>query len=115
MGGLRTAGDLVARAQLEKKLNIHDAKNYVAEKLGIDLETMTDECRMKELREKLDIGSGASPLGSAKGLAAKTRIAEICDFRINSVTRFFKKTKRDEASPTLDLSNAARRSIKPQR
>jgi len=102
MGGLRTAGDLVARAQMEKKLKIHDAKNYVREKLGIDLETMTDECRMKELREKLDIGSGASPIGSAKGLAAKTRIAEICDFRINSVTRFLKKTRLGEASPTLD-------------
>ncbi len=100
MGGLRTAGDLVARAQIEKKLKIHDAKSYVAQKLSIDLETMTDECKMKELRERLDIGHALSPLGYAKGLAAKIRIAQLCDFKINCVTKFLEKTKLSGASPT---------------
>jgi dimethylamine--corrinoid protein Co-methyltransferase len=100
MGGLRTAGDLVARAQLEKKLKIANAKKYVAEKLGIDLETMTDECAMKELREKLDIGGAMSSVGHAKGMAAKARIAAQCDFHINSLTRFLEKTKVASTSST---------------
>jgi dimethylamine--corrinoid protein Co-methyltransferase len=100
MGGLRTAGDLVARAQLQKKLKIADAKTYVAQKLGINLETITDECAMKELREKLDIGGALSSVGYAKGIAAKARIAARCDFKINCVTRFLEKTKPVSASPT---------------
>jgi dimethylamine--corrinoid protein Co-methyltransferase len=102
MGGLRTAGDLVARAQMEKKLKITDAKMYVAKKLGIDLETMMDECAMKKLREKLDIGSALSTVGHAKGIAAKVRIATLCDFEIDCVKRFFEKTKPNGASPTSE-------------
>jgi len=102
MGGLRTAGDLVARAQLNKKLKLADAKTYVTQKLGIDLETMTDECAMKELREKLDIGSAMSSVGRAKGLAAKARIAALCDFKIDCVSRFQEKTKLGGASPTSE-------------
>jgi dimethylamine--corrinoid protein Co-methyltransferase len=100
MGGLRTAGDLVARAQMGKKLKIGDAKTYVAKKLGIDLETMTDECAMKELREKLDIGTALSPVGHAKGIAAKARIAALCNFEIDCVKKFFEKTKPYGAPPT---------------
>ena len=102
MGGLRTAGDLVARAQMEKKLKIADAKTYVTKKLGIDLETMTDECAMKELREKLDIGSAMSNVGHAKGIAAKARIARLCDFEIDCVKKFFEKTKSNGAPPTSE-------------
>ena len=102
MGGLRTAGDLVARAQMEKKLKIADAKKYVTQKLGIDLETMTDECAMKELREKLDIGGALSSVGRAKGIAAKARIAALCDFKIDCVTKFLEKTKPSGASPTSE-------------
>jgi len=93
MGGLRTAGDLVARAQMEKKLKIADAKTYVANKLSIDLETMTDECAMKELRERLDIGGAMSSIGHAKGMAAKARIATRCGFKIDCVEKFLNKTK----------------------
>jgi dimethylamine---corrinoid protein Co-methyltransferase len=31
MGGIRTAGDLVARMQLSRKMRLNDAKKYVAE------------------------------------------------------------------------------------
>ena len=102
MGGLRTAGDLVARAQMEKKLKITDAKAYVTGKLGIDLETMTDECAMKELREKLDIGSALSSVGHAKGIAAKARIAGLCGFKIDCVNKFLKKMKPSGAPPTSE-------------
>ena len=43
MGGLRTAGDLVAWMQMTRKLRIHEAKEYVAGKLGIDIIDLTDE------------------------------------------------------------------------
>jgi dimethylamine--corrinoid protein Co-methyltransferase len=102
MGGLRTAGDLVARAQMEKKLKITDAKAYVTQKLDIDLETMTDECAMKELREKLDIGGALSSVGHAKGMAAKARIASLCDFKISCVQQFLEKTKPNSTSPTSE-------------
>jgi len=102
MGGLRTAGDLVARAQMSKKLKITDAKSYVTRKLGIDLETLTDECAMKELREKFDIGGALSSVGYAKGMAAKARIATLCDFEIGCVKRFLEKTRPDSASPTSE-------------
>ena len=92
----------MARTQMNKKLKIADAKKYVTQKLGIDLETMTDECAMKELREKLDIGGALSSLGHAKGIAAKARIAALCDFKIDCVTRFLEKTKLDRASPTSE-------------
>jgi dimethylamine--corrinoid protein Co-methyltransferase len=91
MGGLRTAGDLVARAQLEKKLKIRDAKAYVAKKLNVEPITLSDEYAMTEIRKKLDIGLIMALTGYAKGLAAKTRIAKTCDFKINSVTRLFEK------------------------
>jgi len=92
MGGIRTAGDLVARAQMERKMKIHDAKAYVAKKLDVDVTTLADECAMTELRKKLDIGLIIALTGYAKGLAAKARIARICDFKINSVTKLFEKT-----------------------
>ena len=92
----------MARAQMDKKLKIADAKKYVTQKLGIDLETMTDECAMKELREKLDIGGALSSAGHAKGIAAKARIAALCDFKIDCVTRFLEKTKQGGASSTTE-------------
>jgi len=93
MGGLRTAGDLVARAQMEKKLKIHDAKTYVANKLDVEPLTLSDEYAMAELRKKLDIGLVIGLTGYAKGLAAKARIAKTCDFKINCVTRLLEKTR----------------------
>ena len=91
MGGLRTAGDLVARTQLEKKLKIREAKEYVAKKLNVEPITLADEYAMTELRKKLNIGLIMALTGYAKGLAAKTRIAKLCDLKINSVTKLTEK------------------------
>jgi len=77
---------------MEKKLRIHDAKAYVAKKLDVDVMTLSDEYAMTEVRKKLDIGLITGLTGYAKGLAAKARIAQRCDFKINSVTRLFEKT-----------------------
>jgi len=93
MGGLRTAGDLVARTQMEKKLKIREAKAYVARKLDVEPITLSDEYAMTELRKKLDIGLIMALIGYAKGLAAKARIANTCDFKINSITKLFQKAQ----------------------
>ena len=56
MGGIRTAGDLVARMQMARKMRIKDAKAYVAEKLKISTIDLSNEVVMREVREELDLG-----------------------------------------------------------
>ncbi len=92
MGGIRTAGDLVAWMQLIKKMKIDAAKNYVAEKLGIGFADLVDEESMRQLREDLGIGIVTSVAGSPKGIRAKLKIAELLDIQINSVELFKSQT-----------------------
>lgn len=46
MGGIRTAGDLVARLQLNRGMRIEAAKKYVAEKLGVSVSDLNDPIEM---------------------------------------------------------------------
>ena len=91
MGGIRTAGDLVAWMQMTRRMKINEAKQYVADKLGIDLIDLTNEEVMRQIREDLDIGIITSVAGSAKGIAAKWKIAQLLDIHINSVDLFKSK------------------------
>jgi dimethylamine--corrinoid protein Co-methyltransferase len=91
MGGIRAAGDLVARMEL-LKMRIDDAKRYVADKLHVTTMDLSDPTLMRGLREELDIGVVTGVPGVAKGIAAKVRIAELLDIKINSVEVFKKKT-----------------------
>ncbi len=93
MGGIRTAGDLVAWMQMTRKMKIGAAKQYVVNKLGIDFIDLTDEEVMRQIREDLDIGTITAVAGSAKGIAAKWKIAELLDIQINSVNLFRSKFK----------------------
>jgi dimethylamine--corrinoid protein Co-methyltransferase len=86
MGGIKTAGDLVARMQLHK-MRLPEAKRYVADALGVSLRDLTDSTVMRALREELDIGVITAVPGSAKGIEAKIRIAELLQVRVNSVER----------------------------
>ena len=88
MGGIRTAGDLVAWMQISRKMKLNEAKAYVAGKLGIDLLDLTNEEVMRRLREDLGIGMITSVAGSPKGIRAKMKIAELLEIPINSVTLF---------------------------
>ena len=91
MGGMRAAGDLVARMQMTRGMKINDAKKYVADKLSVSVSDLTDPVIMTEVREDLDIGS-VSPLpGCAKGIEAKLRIAEILGIDINCIRRLKNK------------------------
>ncbi len=91
MGGIRTAGDLVAWMQMTRKMKIDAAKHYVADKLGIEVIDLTNEELMRQIREDLDIGIITSVAGSAKGIAAKWKIAQLLDININSVDLFKSK------------------------
>ncbi len=90
MGGIRTAGDLVAR-MLMKGMKLDAAKQYVADKLGCTVFDLSDSFKMKEIRESLDIGTVLDRPGASYGMAAKLKIAELLDIKIPSVELFKKK------------------------
>ena len=92
MGGIRTTGDLVAWMQLIKKMKITEAKQYVAEKLNVEVADLVNEELLRQLREELGIGTIISVSGSPKGMRAKLKIAELLDVRINSVELFKSQT-----------------------
>jgi dimethylamine--corrinoid protein Co-methyltransferase len=88
MGGIRTTGDLVAWMQLIRKMKLAEAKQYVAERLAVEISHLTNEEVIRQLREELGIGVITSVAGSPKGMRAKLKIAELLEVRINSVELF---------------------------
>lgn len=93
MGGIRTAGDLVARVMFQKKMKLPEAKKYVAEKLNVPVLSLTDEIVMRETREDLGLGTVFGGYGHApKGIEAKFNIAKVLDININCVDKFIEKT-----------------------
>lgn len=81
---------MVLRMQLAHKMRINEAKQYVAEKLGLTIEEICDVVTMAEVREDRGFGLGNfEPYAEANiGMEAKFRIAEALDIKINSVERF---------------------------
>ena len=49
MGGIRTAGDLVAWMQMARRMKLADAKAYVADKLWVDVVDLVDEDVMHQI------------------------------------------------------------------
>ncbi len=85
MGGLRTAGDLVARMQMTRGMKIGDAKKYVAQKLGLSVADLHDPVRMREVREDHRIGLLQSLPAMPKGQEAKRNIARLLGIELNSL------------------------------
>jgi len=77
--------------QMSRRMKIGEAKTYVANKLGVGVADLVDEAVMRQHREDLDIGFITAVAGSAKGIAAKCRIAELLDIAIPSVKLFQSK------------------------
>ena len=88
MGGIRTAGDLVAWMQMTRRMKIAEAKQYVANKLGIEVIDLSNEDVMYQIRGDLGIGIVTNDPGSASGITAKCRIADLLEIEINSVDYF---------------------------
>lgn len=91
MGGMRTAGDLVARMQMSRGMRIEEAKAYVADKLGISTLELVDPVIMSEVREELNLGLITPLPRRATGIEAKFRIAELLGIEINCVKCFREK------------------------
>ena len=91
MCGIRTAGDLVAWMQMTRHMKINDAKQYVAGRLGIDVNDLSNEDVMQDVRQKFNIGNLCAAADGVKGITAKFRIAELLDISINSVNLFKSK------------------------
>ncbi len=92
MGGLRAAGDLVARTQLTRRMRLPEAKAYVAEKLGVAPMDLSDPVAMWDVRRELGLGTipsedTATP-ADALAIEAKFNIARVLDVPIRSVERF---------------------------
>ena len=92
MGGIRTAGDLVARMQMTRGMRLDEAKQYVAGKLGCTVGDLSDSYAMEQIRGEKGLGrildhSNLHP-GEPNAMYAKFRIAELLDVPINSVERF---------------------------
>lgn len=94
MGGIRTAGDLVARMEFGKKMKIGKAKEYVAKKLGISAMDIADEFIMRELREELKVGVVTGLPGAPRGVAAKMNIENLLGIKINSCEKFRAMVKK---------------------
>jgi len=92
MGGIRTAGDLVARMQMTRGMRLAEAKRYVADKLGCTARDLSDSYAMEQIRGEKGLGrildhSNLHP-GEPNAMYAKFRIAELLGVTINSVERF---------------------------
>jgi len=93
MGGMRTAGDLVARMQMTRGMRLGEAKRWVADRLHVAPIDLSDPLVMHEVRGGLGLGripyggSGISPL-QPQAMEAKWRIAELLDVPVNCVARF---------------------------
>jgi dimethylamine--corrinoid protein Co-methyltransferase len=91
MGGMRAAGDLVARMQITRGMRIDEAKKYVADKLNVSIRDLTDPIIMHEVRDDLGLGILHPNIRSPKCLEAKFNIARLLDIEINCVNRFKQK------------------------
>jgi len=92
MGGMRAAGDLVARMQMTRRMRLREAKQYVADKLGCTTRELSDPVAMEQIR--LEKGLGTLPFTSSVHpddpgmIEAKFNIAKLLDVPINCVERF---------------------------
>jgi dimethylamine--corrinoid protein Co-methyltransferase len=92
MGGMRSAGDLVARMQMTRGMRLDQAKQHVAERLGVSTAELSDPLVMHDVRRAL--GLGLIPVqeltypNEPGAMEAKFHIAEVLEVPINSVQKF---------------------------
>jgi Dimethylamine methyltransferase (Dimeth_PyL) len=96
MGGMRAAGDLVARLQMTRGMRLAQAKEYVAGKLGVTPFDLSDPVVMTDVRNEFGFGRihsyAISQPTQANQIEAKLNIARVLDIPINCVERFKERT-----------------------
>lgn len=92
MGGMRAAGDLVARMQMTRGMRLPEAKRYVAQRLGVSPQDLSDPAVMTDVRSERGFGRihsyAISHPTDANFIEAKFNIARALDIPINCVRRF---------------------------
>ena len=92
MGGMRTAGDLVARMQMTRGMRLPQAKQYVADRLGCSVLDLSDTIAMHDIRRDLGLGriqvQDLTYPDHPGSIEAKFHIADVLDVPVNSVQRF---------------------------
>lgn len=92
MGGMRTAGDLVARMQITRGMRLPQAKRYVAERLGCSVLDLGDPAAMHDIRRDLGLGriqvQDLTYPDEPGAIEAKFHIAEVLGISVNSVECF---------------------------
>jgi dimethylamine--corrinoid protein Co-methyltransferase len=92
MGGMRAAGDLVARMQMTRRMRLKEAKEYVAGKLGCGTRDLSDPIAMELLRQEHGLGlltmTSSTHPSDAGMMEAKFNISRLLDIPINCVERF---------------------------
>ena len=106
MGGIRAAGDLVARLQMTRGMRLREAKEYVAGKLGVTPFDLSDPAVMTDVRNELGFGRihsyAISQPWQANQIEAKFNIARALDVPINCVERFRERTAAPARSPVAE-------------
>jgi dimethylamine--corrinoid protein Co-methyltransferase len=96
MGGMRAAGDLVARMQM-RGMRLQQAKEYIASKLGVTPFDLSDPAVMTDIRSELGFGRihsyAISQPGQANMIEAKFRISQVLGIPINCVERFKERAR----------------------
>lgn len=89
LGGMRAAGDLVARMQMARGMRLTEAKAYVAERLGVEPAELSDPVLMNERRGDLGLGRlmtfEISHPDDATAIEAKTNIGDLLGLEIPAV------------------------------
>ena len=97
MGGMRAAGDLVARMQMTRRMRLTDAKVYVAGKLGCGVRDLSDPAAMELIRRDQGLGLAAITSSTRPGapgmMEAKFNIADKLGVHINCVEQFEERTR----------------------
>jgi len=97
MGGMRAAGDLVARMQMTRRMRLKEAKQYVAGKLGCTSRDLSDPVAMEQIRLEKGLGTLAftsSVHPDEPGMMeAKFNISRTLGIPINCVERFKKRAR----------------------
>jgi len=92
MGGIRAAGDLVARMQMTRGMRLKEAKEYVAAKLGVSPFDLSDPTVMTEVRDHFGFGRihsyAINHPWQPNFIEAKFNIARVLDIPVNCVEKF---------------------------
>ena len=91
----------MARVQLTRRMRLPEAKAYVAGRLGVGAEDLSDPVTMSEVRRDLGLGTipteDTATVEDALALEAKVNIARVLDVPVRSVERFASLTRGREA------------------